>query len=74
MRRTGMDFGVATIAGRGALAGIAEAYRTSNAGRPAACTLRYPVELIDVLALRDGQRVTIRPILPLKALLDRYAR
>jgi RimJ/RimL family protein N-acetyltransferase len=25
---------------------------------------RYPVELIDVLVLRDGQRITIRPVLP----------
>jgi acetyltransferase len=59
-----MDLGGAKLAERDTPAAIDGAYRQSAVGSPTAGTLRYPVELIDVLALRDGQRVTVRPILP----------
>jgi acetyltransferase len=36
----------------------------NRAETPIGSTLRYPVELIDVVVLRDGQRITIRPVLP----------
>jgi acetyltransferase len=59
-----MDFGAARLVDRGAPAEIAEPYRSSDARGLLPGRLRYPVEMIDVLALRDGQRVTVRPILP----------
>jgi GNAT superfamily N-acetyltransferase len=59
-----MDSSAAKLDGRGAPAAVDDAYSKGNPRRPIARTPRYPVELIDVLALKDGQRVTIRPILP----------
>jgi acetyltransferase len=59
-----MDFSAAKLAESDAPAAIEEAYSKSSPRSPIARTPRYPVELIDVIALRDGQRVTIRPILP----------
>ncbi len=44
--------------------GIEEADGRIQLERPIAGSLRYPVELIDVAVLRDGQRITIRPVLP----------
>jgi acetyltransferase len=43
---------------------IGEAFRKSGAHTPATGDFRYPVELIDMVRLGAGQRITIRPILP----------
>ncbi len=45
-------------------AGIEEVDGRRQLKRPIARTLRYPVELIDVVVLEDGRRITIRPVLP----------
>jgi acetyltransferase len=59
-----MDFDGARLTERGASAAIAEAGPGNGTGSSIASTFRYPVELIDFLILKDGRRVTVRPILP----------
>jgi RimJ/RimL family protein N-acetyltransferase len=59
-----MDFGAAKLSERDAAAIGEGLFRKSGAYRPAAGRLRYPVELIDTVRFEDGQRITIRPILP----------
>jgi acetyltransferase len=59
-----MDFGAGKLTETGAAAGIGEAFRKNGAPSAAAGSLRYPVELIDIVRLGSGERITIRPILP----------
>jgi RimJ/RimL family protein N-acetyltransferase len=59
-----MDFGAANLTETGAAAAIGEVFHKGGARNPATGGLRYPVELIDMVRLGAGQRVTIRPLLP----------